>query len=78
MYFIETKYIQVLTSINLMKTQFYLTIFLALTTCFAFGQDKSKTYLFVGSYTSGEKTEGIYVYVFNNDTGELKEVEKRG
>ena len=59
-----------------MNIQFYLTIFLALTTCFIFGQDSSKTYLFVGSYTSGEKTEGIYVYDFNTDTGELTEVEK--
>ena len=59
-----------------MNIQFYLTIFLALTTCFIFGQDSSKTYLFVGSYTSGEKTEGIYVYDFNTGTGELTEVEK--
>lgn len=40
-----------------------------------FGQDSSMTYLFVGSYTYGEKTDGVYVYEFNSKTGELTKVE---
>lgn len=43
---------------------------------FSFGQDSSKTYLFVGSYTLEEKSEGIIVYSFNTVTGELSEIEK--
>ena len=56
--------------------KFYITIFLAIATCLAFGQDSSKTYLFVGSYTSGEAAEGITVYDFNKDNGELNEIER--
>jgi 6-phosphogluconolactonase len=41
-------------------------------------QDSSKTYLFVGSYTYGEKTDGIYVYQFNTTTGKLDKVETEG
>jgi 6-phosphogluconolactonase len=44
-------------------------------TFLSFGQEKSRTFLYVGSYTSGEIREGIYVYSFNNQTGELTEVE---
>ncbi|GAB5552740.1 MAG: lactonase family protein [Saprospiraceae bacterium] len=35
-------------------------------------------FLFVGSYTDGEKKEGIYVYEFDLANGELKEVEREG
>ena len=59
-----------------MRTKFHLSLFLILTTCFVFGQNSTKTYLFVGSYTSGEKSDGICVYDFNTKTGELKEVER--
>lgn len=50
-----------------------LIILLTLITYFAFGQ-KSKTYLFVGSYTDGKPDKGIYVYEFNDKTGNLKKV----
>lgn len=58
------------------KIKFHITILLLLATCFVFGQNHSKTFLFVGSYTSGEKAEGIVVFDFDTETGELKEVEK--
>jgi 6-phosphogluconolactonase (cycloisomerase 2 family) len=58
------------------KLQAYFTLFLTIGTCFAFAQNSAKTYLFVGSYTSGEKIEGIGVYDFNTETGELTEVER--
>lgn len=38
-------------------------------------QNSTKTYLFVGSYTYGEQTDGIYVFEFNTTTGELSKVE---
>lgn len=41
-------------------------------------QSPSKTYLFVGSYTDGQKAEGIYVYKLKNKTGALIEVEREG
>lgn len=59
-----------------MKIQIYLSLLLALSTCLVFGQNSSMTYLFVGSYTSGEKAEGICVYEFNTENGELTEVAK--
>ena len=59
-----------------MKSKYYLTIFLVLITFFVFGQYSSKTYLFVGTYTLGVKAEGIVVYDFNTDSGELNEVER--
>ncbi len=55
-----------------------LTAFFALSFGFITGQNKSKTFLFVGSFTQGEKTDGIYVYEFNSNNGELKEVEREG
>lgn len=48
-------------------------ILLTLITHFAFGQ-KSKTYLFVGTYTDGKPDKGIYIYEFNSKTGNLKKV----
>ena len=50
-----------------------LIILLTLITHFAFGQ-KSKTYLFVGTYTDGKPDKGIYIYEFNSKTGNLKKV----
>jgi len=39
-------------------------------------QNTSKTYLFVGTYTDGKKSDGIYIYEFNTKNGKLKEVAK--
>ncbi len=38
------------------------------------GQNKSKTYLFVGSYTGGKQDTGIYVYELNSRSGKLKKI----
>lgn len=38
------------------------------------GQNKSKTYLFVGSYTGGKPDTGIYVYELNTKSGKLKKI----
>jgi len=54
----------------------YLLTLLFLFVYHAYGQDKSKTYLFVGSYTNGEVAEGICVYEFNSIDGRLQEVYK--
>lgn len=59
-----------------MKIQFHITLLIVFATCLAFGQDETKSYLYVGSYTLGEKGEGIVVYDFNAETGELTEVER--
>ncbi|GLR19852.1 lactonase family protein [Portibacter lacus] len=59
-----------------MKIKLYLSIFLICTTNLLISQDNNKTYLFAGSYTSGEKAEGIIVYNFNPETGALNEVER--
>ena len=39
-----------------------------------YGQVTTKTYLFVGSYTDGKPSSGIYMYEFNSESGKLKEV----
>ncbi len=39
-------------------------------------QDHTKTFLFVGSYTEGQKGDGIHVYDFKNEDGALSEVAK--
>ncbi len=39
-----------------------------------FGQAQQRTYLFVGNYTNGVPAKGIFVYDFNNQTGQLKRV----
>lgn len=61
-----------------MKTPIYITALLAFVTCFCFGQNTSSTFLYVGSYTSGEQAAGITVFNFNTETGHLREVEKVG
>jgi 6-phosphogluconolactonase len=40
-----------------------------LNSCFSIAFTQSKTYLLIGTYTSG-KSEGIYVYNFNSSTGD--------
>ena len=50
-----------------------LTILLATIGLCASGQF-SKTYLFVGTYTNGKPSKGIYIYDFNSSTGNLKRV----
>lgn len=54
-----------------MKT-ILLIVLTSITYC-ASGQ-LSKTYLFVGTYTDGKPDKGIYIYVFNSKTGNLKKV----
>ena len=49
-------------------------ILLLLNTLVVFGQNTSKTFLFVGTYTTGKPDSGIYVYQFNSNSGELKQV----
>jgi 6-phosphogluconolactonase len=46
-----------------------LLIAVLLNSCFSFAFTQSKTYLLIGTYTSG-KSEGIYVYNFDSSTGD--------
>ena len=46
-----------------------LLIAVLLNSCFSIAFTQSKTYLLIGTYTSG-KSEGIYVYNFNSSTGD--------
>ena len=46
-----------------------LLITVLLNSCFSIAFTQSKTYLLIGTYTSG-KSEGIYVYNFNSSTGD--------
>ena len=48
--------------------------FLSMSISMAFGQHKSKTLLFIGSYTDGKPGRGIYVYTFNPKLGAVKEI----
>ena len=52
----------------------FLFLLLGLSNC----KTPSKTFLFAGSYTDGEKKEGIHVYEFNTKNGDLSLVEKEG
>ena len=52
-----------------------LIIFFVISFIHVFGQNTSKTFLFVGSYTEGEPATGIYVYEFSPKNGSLKEVQ---
>lgn len=54
----------------------YLTILYIFLQGSVLAQNKSKTFLFVGSYTDGKKADGIYIYEFNTKNGKLKEVER--
>lgn len=49
--------------------KFLLSAIVAISALFASGQD-NEYYMFVGTYTSPGKSEGIYVYRFNTSTGE--------
>lgn len=61
---------------KLTKIKLHLAVLFTLVAFSAFGQSDSKVFLFVGSFTSGEATEGIIVYDFNTDDGKLTEVER--
>lgn len=49
-----------------------LTTFTLLLSQLAWGQEK--TFLFVGTYTDGKPDKGIYIFEFNEQSGELKKV----
>lgn len=49
--------------------KFLFSTIVAFSALFAIGQD-NEYYMFVGTYTSPGKSEGIYVYKFNTSTGE--------
>ena len=55
-----------------MKKKLACVIILFLNVFSIFAQNKSKTLLFVGTYTAGKPDTGIYVYEFNSKSGELK------
>jgi 6-phosphogluconolactonase len=40
----------------------------------SFGQNKTRTYLFIGTYTEGKSDQGIFVYGFNSQSGKCKRV----
>jgi len=44
----------------------------------SWSQNNLKTYLFIGSLTEKENSDGIYVYDFNTKNGELTELERGG
>lgn len=54
----------------------YICVILLLFLSIGCSNKTSKTFLFIGSYTGGEAAEGIYVYGFNTQTGNLIEVER--
>ncbi|MCH2044740.1 MAG: lactonase family protein [Saprospiraceae bacterium] len=54
-------------------TSIYITLFFVFLSLSGFGQ----TYLYVGSYTSGEKGDGIWGYELDLETGQLKVVDKQ-
>ncbi|MEO0338926.1 MAG: lactonase family protein [Bacteroidota bacterium] len=51
-----------------------LLILMTLSSC----QQRMKTFLFIGSYTDGQEKEGIYVYEFDQKSGELQEIQRKG
>ena len=51
-----------------------LIVFFAFLNIILYGQNKERTYLFVGSYTEGVPDTGIYVYTFDTESGELNRV----
>jgi len=53
-----------------MKPNVFLISFLLLVPLFIYTQTNSKSLLFIGSYTAGKADTGIYVYEFNNQSGE--------
>lgn len=59
-----------------MKQRLASCVLLLLVSFNLFGQDSSHTFLYAGSYTSGEEGEGIYVYSLNSERGELIEVQR--
>lgn len=61
-----------------MTLQHLLTTFFIFSQLLLVGHESSKTYLFVGCFTDGQKADGIFVYDFNPASGELEEVEIEG
>lgn len=57
-----------------MLNKVFYTFLLLLNTLNVFGQNSGKTFLFVGTYTAGKPDSGIFVYEFNTNTGQLKQV----
>lgn len=57
-----------------MNYKLLLTILFVFILSNSHGQNRSKTYLFVGTYTDGKPSKGIYIYEFNSETGTLKKV----
>jgi 6-phosphogluconolactonase len=56
-----------------MKKLFF-TLCLIINIIWAFGQNTYKTLLFIGTYTEGKPDSGIFVYEFNSNSGQLKQV----
>lgn len=61
-----------------MKLKYFILTIFAVFQFIVSAQSDSKTFLFVGSYTNGEKNYGIHVYEFNENNGSLIEVYKEG
>ncbi len=57
-----------------MKIRWIWVLMLAISISTAHAQDKSTTYLFIGSYTDGQPGRGIYVYTFNPKSGAVKAI----
>jgi 6-phosphogluconolactonase (cycloisomerase 2 family) len=55
-----------------MTYKLLLTILLTYFLSTTYGQNNSKTLLFVGTYTEGKPDHGIFVYEFNSMSGQLK------
>jgi 6-phosphogluconolactonase len=51
-----------------------LTLLLIYSQSKSYGQNNSKTYLFIGTYTGGKPGFGIFIYEFNSKSGKLKKV----
>ncbi len=56
-----------------MKSSWIWVALLSMSISIAHAQDKSTTYLFIGSYTDGIPGRGIYMYSFNAKSGAVKE-----
>lgn len=57
-----------------MTCKLILTVLLTCLFSINYGQNHSKTYLFVGTYTEGKPDLGIFVYEFSARSGQLKKV----
>ena len=62
-----------------MKPVFYILILINViqfSSCKSRQSENSRTFLYVGSYTDGNKEEGIFVYELNQETGKLLEKQR--